>query len=124
MSYPGLKPWSKGQSGNSKGRPKGALNTVRTEAKTLFENLVALNAHKVQEDWDRVREEHPDKALLIFMQWAEYVFPKLARHEHTGRDGGPVRFLTDDQAILILQRHAQDTGGPTRISVVSEEPSA
>jgi hypothetical protein len=39
---------------------------------------------------DDVAADEPEKAFRLFMDVVEYHIPKLARTEHTGKDGGAI----------------------------------
>jgi len=43
-------------------------------------------------------EKNPGKAADILIRMAEFHFPRIARSEITGQDGGPVEFVIRDIA--------------------------
>jgi hypothetical protein len=92
------------------GPPKATLDARRAIAA-----FVDDNAHRLTEWLDQVAQgvvDHSDeskmlvkpdpaKAFDMFQSVIEYHIPKLARTEHVGDGGGPVRIIatSDDQAI-------------------------
>ncbi len=50
-----------------------------------------MNTERMQAWLDAVAAEEPGPALQIILHLAEFIVPKLARTEHVGEDGGPVR---------------------------------
>jgi hypothetical protein len=78
--------------GRTKGTPNRATQEFRITVQKLLDDnrgnvgkwltLVAEGAGDVKPD--------PGKALDLMAKLAEFAAPKLARHEHTGKDGGPV----------------------------------
>lgn len=44
------------------------------------------------------REKNPGKASDLLLRMAEHFVPKVARHEVTGPDGGPVEYVIRDIA--------------------------
>lgn len=89
------------------GRAKGTPNKVTTEARAAIAQFVDGNAHRLAEWLDAVAsgshngKPDPAKAFELFQSVVEYHIPKLARTEHTGRDGGPVQIVasTIDEAL-------------------------
>lgn len=78
------------------GRAKGTPNKVTQEFRQTVKQLLEDNAENVGVWLRQVAEGHgdnkpaPDKALDLLAKLAEFAAPKLARHEHTGKDGGPM----------------------------------
>jgi hypothetical protein len=69
------------------GRPAGTPNAVTATAREAFAAFVDGNAPKVQALWDTVAGKDPAYALELLVKLAEFVVPKLARTELTGKDG-------------------------------------
>lgn len=71
-----------------KGRPKGVPNKATTLAREAIARLVDGNAERMQGWLDQIAEEEgPLKAWQCLTEVIEYHIPKLARTEHTGKDG-------------------------------------
>lgn len=87
--------------GPGPGRPKGIPNKATTQAREAIAKLVDGNADRLQAWLDEIAEKDPEKAWRCMMDVIEYHIPKLARTEHVGDGGGPVRIIasSDDQAI-------------------------
>lgn len=77
----------KGQTGNPNGRKAGVPNKSTIEFKEALNNLLNFAAPKMVGWLERVAETEPQKALDMVSKLAEYVHPKLARSEMTGKDG-------------------------------------
>jgi hypothetical protein len=73
--------------GSRKGRP----NKSTANAREAIARFVDGNADRLNE-WLTLIEakDGPKAAFNCFTDLLEYHVPKLARHEHTGKDGGPV----------------------------------
>lgn len=70
------------------GRASGTPNKATKDAREAIAAFVDGNAHRLAEWLDRVSDENPAKAFELFQSVVEYHIPKLARTEHTGKDGG------------------------------------
>lgn len=81
-----------GQGKPGPGRPKGSPNRATKDVREAISKLAEGNVERCQEWLDRIAVEDPEKALRLFLDLIEYHIPKLARQEHTGRDGGAVVF--------------------------------
>lgn len=79
--------FKKGQSGNLNGRPAGSPNKSASEFKEALNAMLKDSSPKIQEWIDRVAATDASKALDHLARLAEYVYPKLARSEITGKDG-------------------------------------
>jgi hypothetical protein len=73
------------------GRKKGVPNKATTNAREAIAALVDGNAHRLEAWLDKIALKDPEKAWRCMMDVIEYHIPKLARTEHTGADGGPVK---------------------------------
>ena len=80
----------KGHDGQGGGRPKGSQNTKTLEIKQAFQNLLELNTPNMIAWLATVAEDNPAKALDICGNLAEFIVPKLARQELTGKDGNAI----------------------------------
>lgn len=92
------------------GRPPGTLNKATVEFRDTVRALLDKNATNVAKWLEQVAEgvpevvdsdgkvatkgvpASPEKALDLLAKLAEYAAPKLARTEHIGDGGGPVKF--------------------------------
>lgn len=73
------------------GSRKGIPNKSTANAREAIARFVDGNAGRLQEWLDQVAEKDgPKAAFACFTDLLEYHVPKLARHEHTGKDGGPM----------------------------------
>jgi hypothetical protein len=77
-----------------RGRPKGSPNKVTADARTFFAAFAERNLPKLDGLIDRAARKSPAKAADLILRAAEYHVPKLARMEHTGKDGEPVKVVT------------------------------
>mgnify|MGYP000688706089 CR=1 FL=1 len=78
------------------GRPKGSPNKSTANAREAIARFVDGNAHKLQKWLDQIaadEKQGPKAAMACFIELLEYHVPKLARVEHTGDGGGPVRII-------------------------------
>jgi hypothetical protein len=82
--------FKKGKKGGP-GRPKGVPNESTQLAREAIARFVDGNAGRLQ-GW--LEEIHANKgaeaAFKCFSDLLEYHVPKLARHEHSGVDGGKI----------------------------------
>jgi hypothetical protein len=74
-----------------KGRVKGVPNKATQAAREAIGLFVDANAHRLQVWLDKIAETDPEKAFAMFQSVIEYHVPKLARSEHTGKDGGEIK---------------------------------
>lgn len=90
--------------GGKGGRPKGSPNKTTILARVAIANFVDGNAGRLQGWLDEIAadERHgPKVAFDAVLSLLEYHVPKLARTEHVGDGGGPVRIIASqhDEAI-------------------------
>ncbi len=86
------------------GRVAGKPNKVTTEFRETVRALLEENSENVSKwlklvaegDADKDIKPDPFKALDMLSRLAEYATPKLARTEHTGEGGGPVRIVASN----------------------------
>lgn len=82
------------------GRAAGTPNKATSEARQAIASFVDGNAHRLTGWLDAVAsgdvandvKPNPAKAFELFQSVVEYHIPKLARQEHTGENGGAVKF--------------------------------
>ena len=92
----------RGRIGNAgKGRPPGVVNKSTANAREAIARFVDGNAERMQEWLDAIAANDPKDAMRCLMDVMEYHVPKLARTEHTGKDGGPmiVQCSKDDEGL-------------------------
>ncbi len=76
-----------GQSGNPGGRPKGSQNKTTKEIREAYQRLVEGNLDNMSLWLARIASEDEEKAFDLMLKLSEYVIPRLARQEVTGKDG-------------------------------------
>lgn len=69
------------------GKPKGATNKVNRDIKEAFKNLIEMNLENMTIWLEQVAQDDPYKAMTMIQGLSEYIVPKLARTELTGKDG-------------------------------------
>ena len=79
---------------SGQGRKKGVPNKATMAAREAIGKFVDGNAHRLQTWLDRIAENDPEKAFSLFQSVIEYHVPKLARTEHTGKDGDAIRVIS------------------------------
>ena len=72
---------------NRNGRPRGTKNKTTVAIREAYQNLVELNLENMSLWIGQVAAENPEKAMDLMIKLSEYVIPKLARTEVTGKDG-------------------------------------
>lgn len=96
------------------GRAAGTPNKATAQAREAIASFVDGNAHRLQEWLDQIARgvpgkeageylvaPSPVKAFELFQSVIEYHIPKLARTEHTGEGGGPLRIVasSNDESL-------------------------
>lgn len=80
---------------------KRGPNKTTLLAREAIARFVDGNAERLQGWLDEIAESKgPEAAFKCFADMLEYHVPKLARHEHTGEGGGPVKFERVEVAIV------------------------
>lgn len=82
--------YNKGVVTNPNGRPKGSQNKDTHAFKVAIQNLMNRCAPDIIAWVYEIAAEDKSKALDHLARLAEFCYPKLARSEVTGNDGGPV----------------------------------
>ena len=59
------------------GRKKGTPNKLTNELREAFTELLGSNIGRVQELFDKVAENNPQKALELLLKLSEFAIPKL-----------------------------------------------
>lgn len=93
----------KGVPNPNAGRKPGVPNKVTAQARQAIADFIDLNAEKIQGWVDEVYQQDGAKeALASYLALLEFAVPKLARTEHTGKDG-------DDLPTPVIIGSALDT---------------
>lgn len=83
--------FKKGEKRPNQGRPAGLPNKATANAREAIARFVDGNAERLNGWLDRIEAvDGPKAAFNCFTDLLEYHVPKLARHEHTGKDGGAI----------------------------------
>lgn len=69
-------PFTKGQSGNLAGRPKGSKNKVTAEARALFNDILSGEIGNIQQSLEALREESHEKYMKALNGLLPYFLPK------------------------------------------------
>jgi hypothetical protein len=69
--------YNKGESGNTRGRPKGTPNKTTDEAKHIINRIVDKSLSWAEEDILTIRKKDPIRAFELAMKLMEYAYPKL-----------------------------------------------
>lgn len=78
-------------------KPKGALNKTTKDIKQAYQQLIEKNLDNLTGWLEKIAEKDPEKAIRIINDLSEYVIPKLARQEMTGK------IKQDIKTTLIFQ---------------------
>ena len=73
------------------GRPKGSENKATKDIKEAYKKLIENNLENLTTWLQKIAVNNPEKAIYIIADLSEFVIPKLARQEHTGKDGEPIK---------------------------------
>lgn len=79
-------PFEKGKS-KTGGKKKGTQNKTTKDIKIAYQMLIEKNLDNMTKWLEKVAANDPAKAIYIISDLSEYVIPKLARQELTGKDG-------------------------------------
>lgn len=82
------------------GKQKGTLNHTTRDIKEAYRMLIEKNLDNLTGWLELIAIKDPEKAIRILNDLSEYVIPKLARQELTGKDGKdliPIKGITFDQ---------------------------
>jgi hypothetical protein len=78
----------------SPGRPKGVPNKATANAREAIGRFVDGNSDRLNQWLDEIyANDGPKAAFQCFSDLIEFHVPKLARTEHVGDGGGPVRIV-------------------------------
>jgi len=69
------------------GKQRGAQNKATKDIKLAFQNLIENNLDNMTKWLEQVAATDPSKALILVKDLSEFIVPKLARQEMTGKDG-------------------------------------
>lgn len=72
------------------GRSKGVPNKATAEFKEKLNELLEHAAPNMVRWLDEIAADNPEKAFDILSKFAEYCYPKLARHTHEGDQDKPI----------------------------------
>lgn len=70
------------------GRKKGVKNRADAALRAQFEFFLTHASEDIVKLFDQLKAENPKQALDAIRDYAEFVLPKLARTELTGKNGG------------------------------------
>jgi hypothetical protein len=76
--------FKKGESGNPKGRTKGAPNKSTAEIKEIITRVVGNQLELLESDLTKIRKQSPARAAEIYMKMVDYVLPKQTKIDIEG----------------------------------------
>lgn len=76
----------------NKGKPKGAISKVTKVNQQFWQLILDGEADNITASLKDVRKDSPTDYLKIILNMTEFVMPKLARTELTGKDGDQLEF--------------------------------
>ena len=108
-----------GQSGNPKGKPKGAISRQRRAVQAIAEELGITPAEvmlrRMVELWERGTDEARDKAVEVAAMVAPYVHPRLAAQQLHVQQHEPAVILGEPMSVeewqaMVAQQAINGTG--------------
>lgn len=66
----------KGKTNNPDGRPKGTPNKITQNARELFVQTIENQVPHIQQAFDFVKRDNPEKYLELLAKYAQYFCPK------------------------------------------------
>lgn len=83
----------------------GVANKATSQAREAIAAFVEGNVDRLNGWLDEIAEKNPQAAFDSFMSVVEYHIPKLARTEHTGKDGAAIEHkdVTKSDADILAQ---------------------
>lgn len=83
------------------GRKKGVQNKGTDYARKAIGDFVNGNIDRMTEWLDQIAKDDPKAAFDCIMKASEYHMPKLARTEHTGKDGDDLLKFDKIEVVLV-----------------------
>ena len=80
--------WQKGVSANPNGRPSGSKNIATQQVRLAYQKLTEDNLENMTAWLQTIAVEDPKTAFELMLKMSEFIIPKIARTELTGKDGG------------------------------------
>ena len=102
MSFKKGKEWK----GNKLGRPKGATNRSSEMQKVNIQRLINEGLDYMKEDYHKIREEDPAKALTLLIKLLEFSVPKLKSVDM--KMEGEIKNQIEKLQIEVIQRENKD----------------
>lgn len=86
------------------GSRKGIPNKATIGFKEAVNNLIEWGTPQFIQWMEQL--DTPDKRLDYVLKFAEFAYPKIARTEHTGKDGAPIETMevTAEERRKVLLR--------------------